>query len=179
MSPCVNGTSKLFSCAKSSPAVRTKVMESTSRAWPVCPKKFSTAPKKFSRTWKIQALLRQSQGHEEKKRRSRCPRPKNRSSICCETRDSSTSLGKTNHQLALAQTWPLPRIRGSQTGAPWGNHAEPASIEAPETRPTREPKCAEEFIVGDAAVDLRAARFGLGFVRRIVLIYHVDVSVAR
>ena len=60
-----------------------------------------------------------------------------------------------------------------------GNHVAPAGVETPETCGAREFECAAEFVGGNAAVYFREARFGFSFVRGIILVHHVDVSVAR
>src|SRR6266436_9061096 len=55
----------------------------------------------------------------------------------------------------------------------------PSVVEAPETGGPGEFECAAEFVSGNAPVDFGEARFGFGFVRGIILVHHVDVSVAR
>src|SRR4030095_321753 len=59
------------------------------------------------------------------------------------------------------------------------NDIAPAGVEAPEASGAGEFECAAEFISGNAAVDLAEAPLGLGFVRRIILVPHADVGVAR
>src|SRR6266436_6183320 len=55
----------------------------------------------------------------------------------------------------------------------------PSVVEAPETGGPGEFECAAEFVSGNAPVDFGEARFGLSFVGGIILVHHVDVSVAR
>src|SRR6476646_2269427 len=82
MSPCANGMSRSFFCAKSSRVAPTKVTAYRSRASPACLKKSSTARKKFLPTWKVPAALRRNQRGEEENRPSRCRNPKNRRWTC-------------------------------------------------------------------------------------------------
>src|SRR5438128_96880 len=82
MSQYANGTSRLFSCAKSFPAAPTKATESTSRASPVCQKKFSTAPRKFSPTSKIQTAQPHRQSEVRHEQRKLCRNRRSRSWIC-------------------------------------------------------------------------------------------------
>src|SRR5215471_11485894 len=95
MSPCANGTSRSFFFARSSRAAPTKVTAYRWPASPVCPKKFSIAPKKFLPTWKVPAALRQNRSHEEENRPSRCRIRKSHSWICYERQPSRT--GSTCH----------------------------------------------------------------------------------
>src|SRR5438093_13758511 len=90
MSPCVNGTSRSFFCAKSFPAAPTKVTAYRWPVLPVCLKKSSIARKKFLPIWKVLAVLRQNQSREEENRPSRCQNPKSRSWICCECAHASS-----------------------------------------------------------------------------------------
>jgi hypothetical protein len=57
--------------------------------------------------------------------------------------------------------------------------AGPAGVEAPETLSAGQLQCAAEFVASDAAVDLREAQLGFGFMRAIILVHHVDVSARR
>jgi hypothetical protein len=59
------------------------------------------------------------------------------------------------------------------------NDAAPAGIEPPQTCGAGKLECAAEFAVGNAAIDPRDARCGLGLVRWILLVHDVEVGVAR
>src|SRR6476646_8449746 len=82
MSPCANGMSRSFFCAKSSPAAPTKVTAFRSRASQGCLKKSSIERKRFLLIWKVPAAQRQNQSGEEENRPSRCRNPKSRRWTC-------------------------------------------------------------------------------------------------
>src|SRR6516225_1162256 len=84
MSLCANGTNRSFSFAKSSRAAPTKATAYRWLASPVCLRKFSIAPKRFSLTWKVPAVQRQNENREEENPRNRYRNRKSCSWICYE-----------------------------------------------------------------------------------------------
>src|SRR6266540_3894253 len=110
MSPYANGTSRSFSSAKSSLAAPTKATAYRLRAWPVCPRKSSIAPKKFLPIWKVPAALRQNQSGGEENRPSRCRNRKSRNWTCYKREPSRT--GSSCHLArADACTWFCDKVR--------------------------------------------------------------------
>src|ERR1022692_1113469 len=91
MLPCVNGTSRSFSCARSFLGARTRVTGSRSRASPVCRKRSSIVPKIFCRIWKSRIVQSSVPRKQRRDRQEQLSKGRNRSLICCrEGRFTST-----------------------------------------------------------------------------------------